>query len=199
MQIDYKTQNTTQKYALMSQSIIPRPIAWIVTEDKEGVINIAPFSYFTPLSSQPPTLIVSIGHKSDGSAKDTLKNIRETKKCTLCVVDEKNLKPMHLSSKALPHKQSEAEYFNIPIKKVTEDFPPMIEGVVSAFFCTLYQEIDLKGGKTIPLILEIKEQFIADSCVDEKNGKISVSFKPVARIGKKYAFLGMEIEPPKIP
>ncbi len=199
MQIDYKTQNTAQKYALMSQSIIPRPIAWIVTEDRDGVINIAPFSYFTPLSSQPPTLIVSIGHKSDGTPKDTLRNIRETKKCTLCLVDEKNLKMMHLSSKALAYKISEAEYFNIPVKKTLKEFPPMIEGITSAFFCTLYREVDLKKSKTIPLILEIKEQFIEDSRVDEKDNGVFVSFKPVGRIGKKYAFLGEEIEPPTIP
>lgn len=47
-------------------------------------------------------MIVSIGHKSDGSEKDTLKNLRETKKCTICMVDEAHLEAMHFSSKELP-------------------------------------------------------------------------------------------------
>ena len=106
MLIDYKDQELTQKYQLMAQTIIPRPIAWIVTEDKDGIINVAPFSYFIGLSSQPPTVLVSIGHKADGTPKDTLQNIRETKKCTICMVDEAHLEMMHFSSKGLPHKES---------------------------------------------------------------------------------------------
>ena len=199
MLIDYNSQTLSQKYNLMAQTIIPRPIAWIVTEDVNGVVNVAPFSYFTGLSSNPPTVIVSIGHKPDGAPKDTLKNIRESKKCTLCLVDENKLKPMHLSSKALPHEESEAEYFDIPLTRVSEDFPPMIEEVPSAFFCTMHQEVDLQGSKTIPLILEINAQFVADDYIDEQEGRVTISFKPVARIGKKYAFLDEEIEPPEIP
>ena len=111
MMIDYATQTVAQRYALMAQTIIPRPVAWIVTEDSEGRVNIAPFSYFTGLSSQPPTVVVSIGHKSDGTPKDTLQNIRNTKRCTLCMTDESRLEAMHFSSKPLPHERSEADYF----------------------------------------------------------------------------------------
>ena len=57
------------KYKLMAQTIIPRPIAWVVTED-EGVINIAPFSYFIGLSSDPASVLISVGHKADGTPKD---------------------------------------------------------------------------------------------------------------------------------
>jgi flavin reductase (DIM6/NTAB) family NADH-FMN oxidoreductase RutF len=199
MLFDYAKKDISDRYNLMAQTIIPRPIAWIVTEDAEGIVNIAPFSYFTGLSSNPPTLVVSVGHKSDGSPKDTLFNLRKNRKCTLCLVDEAHLKPMHLSSKTLPHETSEADYFNIPIKKVLENFPPMIEGVPAAFFCTLYQEIDLKGSKTIPLVLEIKKQYISDASLGKEGDKVTISFKPIARIGKKYAHLGEEIEPPEIP
>ncbi len=199
MQIDYSTLNTAQKYALMSQSIIPRPIAWIVTESAEGIINAAPFSYFTGLSSQPPTVIVSIGHKSDGTPKDTLENIRKEKKCTICMVETSQLEAMHLSSKPLPHDRSETEYFHIPTQKIADGFPPVIQGTPTALFCTFYQEITLEGSKTIPLILEIKSQYIADDCVEADDGRFSVSFDPVARIGREYAFLGQKIQPPKIP
>ncbi len=199
MLIDYKNRSLAQKYGLMSQTIIPRPVAWIVTKSEAGVVNVAPFSYFTGLSSQPPTLIVSIGHKSDGTPKDTLRNIRKSKKCTLCLVDETHLKPMHLSSKALPETESEAEYFEIPTRTLHEGFPPIVEGVPSALFCTLHQEIDLKGSKTIPFILEITAQYIDDRCAAVDGEKVTISFKPIARIGKKYALLGEEIEPPQIP
>ena len=197
MIIDYKDKELTEKYQLMAQTIIPRPIAWIVTKSKSGVLNIAPFSYFTGLSSNPPTMIVSIGHKSDGSQKDTLKNIRETKKCTICMVDEKSLEKMHFSSKELREDESEAKVFDIKTKDIFEDFPPMVTDVPSAFFCELYQEIELKDSKTIPLIVEIKAQFIDDKIIKDSE-KITIDFEPVARVGKSYALLGKNITPPTI-
>jgi flavin reductase (DIM6/NTAB) family NADH-FMN oxidoreductase RutF len=198
MIVDYKDHELTQKYQLMAQTIIPRPIAWILTEDAKGTLNIAPFSYFMGLSSEPATMIVSIGHKSDGSQKDTLKNIRENKKCTICIVDEAHLEAMHFSSKEFSSDVSEADEFHIKTAKLFEDFPPMVEGVPSAFFCEFYQEIDLKGSKTIPLVVEIKQQFIDDSIIADKE-KITLDFEPVARVGKSYALLGKQITPPKIP
>jgi len=196
MQINYEDKELTQRYQLMAQTIIPRPIAWIVTQNN-GVTNIAPFSYFMGLSSEPATMIVSVGHKSDGSEKDTLKNIRETKKCTICMVDESLLEQMHFSSKEMSSTKSEADVYNIELKDVVEGYPPMVGQTPSAFFCDFYQEIDLKGSKTIPLVVEIKEQYIADSILSDKE-KITLNYEPLARIGKSYALLGKKISPPKI-
>jgi len=198
MIVDYTDKELTQRYQLMAQTIIPRPIGWVVTQDVDGIVNIAPFSYFMGLSSEPPTMMVSIGHKSDGSQKDTLKNIRQSKKCTICMVDEALLEKMHFSSKELNSQTSEAEVFDIDILKVIDDFPPMIKGTPSAFFCELHQEIELKGSKTIPLVVEIKEQYIDDNIVTDRE-KIKIDYEPVARIGKSYALLGEKIVPPVIP
>lgn len=195
MLIDYEKIEPKDRYKLMAGGIIPRPIAWIVTEGNNGVLNIAPFSYFTGLSSNPPTVIVSIGHKSDGSPKDTLKNIRESKKCTLCIADETLLEPMHFSSKELPSSQSEAKIFDIETKSIVDDFPPIIKNTPLAFFCELYKEVNLKGSKTIPLILEIKKEYVDDNCIDES---LRTTYKPIARLGGEYAFLGRIIKPPKI-
>ena len=197
MVIDYADKELTQRYQLMAQTIIPRPIAWIVTQNKQGLVNIAPFSYFMGLSSEPATMIVSIGHKSDGSEKDTLKNIKESGKCTICMVDEAHLNQMHLSSKELCAKESEATLFEIQTKEVVKGFPPMVEGVPSAFFCEFYQEIELKGSQTIPLIVAIKEQFIDDAIVTDTE-KMTLEYEPVARVGKSYALLGKKITPPTI-
>jgi flavin reductase (DIM6/NTAB) family NADH-FMN oxidoreductase RutF len=196
MIVNYSDKELTQRYQLMAQTIIPRPIAWVVTQNN-GVVNVAPFSYFMGLSSDPATMIISIGHKSDGTQKDTLKNIRETKKCTICMVDEPLLEKMHLSSKELDSSQSEADEFDIALKDMKNTFPPMVDGVASAFFCEFYQEIELKGSKTIPLIVEIKEQYINDKILTDTD-RITLDYEPVARVGKSYALLGKKITPPKI-
>jgi flavin reductase (DIM6/NTAB) family NADH-FMN oxidoreductase RutF len=192
-----KDTKLNENYKLMAQTILPRPIAWVVTEDN-GVVNIAPFSYFIGLSSEPASVLISVGHKADGTPKDTLANIRKNQKCTICMVEEKDFEKMHFSSKGLEKDESEAEQFDIETEVMVEGYPPAIKGVPSAYFCTLNQEIDLGGGTTIPLVLNVKEIFVDDRIITDKE-RLSISFKPVARIGKSYAFLGDEIEAPVIP
>ena len=196
MIIEYKDRDFLERYKLMSQSIIPRPIAWIVTENSKGLINIAPFSYFTGLSSNPPTIIVSIGHKKSGEAKDTLRNIRESGKATICMVTPEDLEPMHYSSKELDRDISEAELYNIETTKILDNFPPMVKNVPVVFFCKLHQEVELKGSNTIPIILEIEAQFIDDNIVDRDN--MIIKYKPLARIGRSYSLLGDRLEAPTI-
>ena len=89
MIIDYKDVNDLNRYKIMSDTVVPRPIAWIVTED-DGVINAAPFSYFVPLSSNPAVVIVSIGQKEKDVPKDSLANILKHKKATICFVNKDN-------------------------------------------------------------------------------------------------------------
>ena len=180
----------------MASTVIPRPIAWIATEGE--VLNIAPFSYFTPLSSEPATLIVSIGHRADGSPKDTLRNLRESRKCVVCIVDEDHFEAMHLSSKGLDALQSEVEVFDIPTKNMIQGFPPMPEGIKVAFFCEYLQEVDLKGSKTIPVIVEIKHLYLDNQIISDTE-KISVEFSSIARVGREYAILGESITAPEIP
>jgi flavin reductase (DIM6/NTAB) family NADH-FMN oxidoreductase RutF len=191
-----KDTKINENYKLMAQTILPRPIAWVVTSNN-GVINIAPFSYFIGLSSEPASVLVSIGHKSDGTPKDTLKNIRETKKCTICMVEQKDLEKMHFSSKQLDNDISEAELFDIETISINDEYPPMIKGVPSAYFCTFNQEIDLGNSSTIPVVLNVKQIFVDDKNITDKE-RLSISFDPVARIGKSYAFLGEEIPAPII-
>ncbi|MEA2048573.1 MAG: flavin reductase family protein [Campylobacterota bacterium] len=196
MIIDFKEKTPSERYLLMASSVIPRPIAWIATQGE--VPNIAPFSYFTPLSSEPATLMVSIGHKADGTPKDTLKNLREGKKCVVCIVDEDHLEAMHFSSKSLHASQSELELFNIPTQEVIEGFPAMPKGIKVAFFCEYLQEVDLKGSKTIPVIVEIKHLYLNDAIISDKE-KITLAFSSIARVGRGYAKLSKDITAPEIP
>jgi flavin reductase (DIM6/NTAB) family NADH-FMN oxidoreductase RutF len=195
MIIDFQEKTAPERYHLMANTVIPRPIAWIVTEGE--VLNIAPFSYFTPLSSEPATLIVSIGHRPDGTPKDTLRNLRESKKCVVCIIDEDHFEAMHLSSKSLDASQSELEIFNIPTQKCIEDFPPMPEGIKIAFFCEYLQEVNLKGSKTIPVIVEIKHLYLNNEIITDKE-KITLEFSSIARIGRRYARIDETITAPEI-
>ena len=165
MILDYKDIDDMNRYKIMSDTVVPRPIAWIVTED-DGVINAAPFSYFIPLSSNPATVIVSIGQKSQTIPKDTLANILKHKKATICFANKDNIEQLKLCATPLEKEDSETEKYNIEVQKVLEDFPPMISSSQSALFCDYYSTVELPG-KTTPVILEIKKQFIEDDRIDE--------------------------------
>ncbi|MRI57911.1 MAG: flavin reductase [Epsilonproteobacteria bacterium] len=191
MIVDFSDLELKYRYKIMSRTVIPRPIAWIVTEGKS--LNIAPFSYYIPLSSNPPTLIVSIGHKKDGSPKDTLKNILEQKRCTICSVNPELLTKMHQSSESLDENLSEAEVFDIPTKRLIEGYPPIVSDTPAAFFCDLFQKIEL-GGKTIPLILEVKRYYVDDRYVKDKES-FDIEIEAVARVGKEYRLCTQKIEP----
>ncbi len=197
MIFEYKDLEPKKRYKLMSQTVTPRAIAWITTQDN-GILNLAPFSYFTPLSSNPPTLIISIGHKANGKEKDTLRNIRKTKICTISIPKPKHLEKMHFSSKSLGEMESEVEEFEIKTKKIFEDFPPIVDGVGVAFGCKLLQEVDLKGSKTIPIILEIQKQFVEDEAfVDLEN--LDIFLQNLGRAGSNYLVDCKEKKAPKIP
>lgn len=182
MILDFKELSSTERYKIISQTVTPRPIAWIVTEQHETV-NIAPFSYFIPLSSNPPSVLVSVGHKRDGTPKDTLDNIRHSQKATICLVQEHNLEKMHLSSEPLPKEQSEAIEFNIKTKKILDSYPPMIENTHGALFCSFLQQVNLENSKTIPLIMEIHHYYLHESIVDEN---MNISLENIGRVGKSY-------------
>jgi len=195
--VDYSSIEAIDRYKLMSNCVVPRPIAWISTE-REGIINLAPFSYFTPLSSNPPILIVSIGHKSDGTPKDTLNNIRRSGICTINMTPPKLLEPMHFSSKSLDKGVSEAELFNIETQKIVDEFPPIIKGVPTAFFCSLYEELEIEGSKTIPIILKVEKQYISrDIIVDED--RLKLSCETIGRVGASYMMPSPLIDAPEIP
>lgn len=175
--------DTAEIYNLMSETIIPRPIAWIVTKNN-NIINIAPFSFFAPLSARPATVMVSIGTKEDNSLKDTMANIQETQKCTICMVDDYNLKKMHFSSKELDNTVSEADEFNIVTKEIFDNFPPMIKNATVAYTCTFNQLIDIGDAETQPIVLNVKNIYIND------NKKLN----PIARVGREYSLLSDRIK-----
>ncbi len=181
MLLDFKNLDDSTRYKVMSNTIIPRPIAWIVTEDN-GILNAAPFSYFAPLSSNPAVVVVSIGKKDDKTPKDTLANILKNKKATICFVNSDNLEDMKLTANPLDKDRSEISTYNIKTRKIIEEYPPMISSSESALFCDFHSKIEL-NGKTTPIILEIKKQFVLDESIS-KNYHISLN--NIARCGSGY-------------
>lgn len=78
--IDLAGRTPAQKQGLLSQLVVPRPIAMITSVDAAGALNVAPFSYYMPISGEPPLIAVTIGasREAELAPKDTWQNIENS-------------------------------------------------------------------------------------------------------------------------
>ena len=83
MRIDPATLSPGRRYFLMISCVIPRPIAWVATDNEDGGHNLAPFSFFNAFSATPPILGIGFAPHEDKGEKDTLRNIRRTGELTV--------------------------------------------------------------------------------------------------------------------
>ncbi|HTP43552.1 MAG TPA: flavin reductase family protein [Candidatus Acidoferrum sp.] len=103
MIVDPGSTDTLNVYKLMIGSIVPRPIAFVSTLSAGGVPNLAPFSFFTGVSANPPVIAFSpMIRSSDGRKKDTLNNIEATREFVVNVVSEEFAQKMNLCSEEFP-------------------------------------------------------------------------------------------------
>lgn len=97
MEIDPQTLAPRDRHLLLTALVVPRPIGWISSLAADGAANLAPYSFFNLVSSQPPTLIVSVGQR-DGRDKDTLANARASGELVVNVVSADLTEAMNLSA-----------------------------------------------------------------------------------------------------
>src|SRR5277367_4874008 len=97
------------RYGLMIASILPRPIAWVSTQGKDGSLNLAPFSFFTGITAKPMTVCFSPVNNRDGKKKDTLINIEQLRQLVVNIVTEEVAGIMNQTSADYPYGVSEFE------------------------------------------------------------------------------------------
>ena len=94
-----------ENYKLLIGSIIPRPVAVVSTLTEKGNLNIAPFSYFNIVSSNPPIVSLAVQRKNE-QMKDTAKNILIRKAAIIQVLDEQNVVEVNKTAATLPQEES---------------------------------------------------------------------------------------------
>lgn len=146
MEINLVDLEPRHAHDLLTSSIIPRPIAWVSSINKDGQTNLAPFSFFTGVSWSPPILAFSVVNRSDGSMKDTAINIREVPEFVVNIVSVDLLSVMEFSAKALPYgtdRHSIKGIHWIPSKKVR---PYRVQEAKISFECTLERIVTVSEG-----------------------------------------------------
>ena len=146
----YDPENLTfqQNHKLMIGSIIPRPIAFVATTSLKKLNNIAPFSYFNGVCSNPPTIMFAPARRGwDGKEKDTLKNIRDTKEFTINIVSESFSQQMVDCSTDFDSNIDEFEISGLHTSKSQKIQPPRLKESKISYECVLNQIVEIGDGK----------------------------------------------------
>ena len=181
--MDIRTSDIDRKriYKLMTSTIVPRPIAWISTVSKDGVFNVAPFSYFAGVSSSPPLLMVSVGSKETGEKKDTWKNIEETGEFVVNIVTKQLLEKMNITSMAFDEDIDEFKEADLtPEPSLIVKAPRIKESPIN-IECKKFEIINI--GKMGIIFGEIVNFHIKDELLNEKGYVDTKKIEIVGRLG----------------
>jgi flavin reductase (DIM6/NTAB) family NADH-FMN oxidoreductase RutF len=138
-------------YKLLASVILPRPIAWVVSRDAEGVVNAAPFSFFNILSADPPLVAISFAAAPDRAGKDSLANIRARGEFVVNMVPEELAHAMNITATNAPRGLDETQLAGLELASSTIVDVPRIAGSPVALECKLFQTIEPGGANTIVL------------------------------------------------
>lgn len=195
MIINFSNYDASQRYHLMTQTVIPRPIAWALTESTEegtnnSSLNLAPFSYFTAVSSEPALLMLSVGKKPNGEFKDTLVNVLKNKKMVIHIANESQADIVTQTAASLDHGESELsgvdanQLSTVPF----EGFElPRLAQCDIAYGCELYETKEIGDTPQTLIFVEIKQLYVNPKVVTvSENERIKIhadAIKPLARLG----------------
>jgi flavin reductase (DIM6/NTAB) family NADH-FMN oxidoreductase RutF len=151
-------------YKLLAATIMPRPIAWVVTMDREGRVNAAPYSFFNAMGSDPPTVVLGIQSDTGRGFKDTAANIHATGEFVINLVTEAMAPAMNITALDAPPGMNELEIAELETLPSTHIKPPRIKGSPVAFECRLLTSVVTGPHQTV-VIGRVKAVHIEDRFV----------------------------------
>jgi len=161
-------------YRLMIGAVVPRPIAFVSSEDRHGVRNLAPFSYFTTCSTNPPVVCFCVAVRAgEAPHKDTLRNIRETGEFVVNIVTEEIVAPMNATSAEVGPDVDEFALSGLTPVESELIRPARVAESPFQMECRLRQVVEvspLPGGGNLVLgevvLFHIREDLLEDGKID---------------------------------
>jgi flavin reductase (DIM6/NTAB) family NADH-FMN oxidoreductase RutF len=187
MILDLSQLKPAQVYFHMIQTLVPRPIAWVLSEIEQDRYNLAPFSYFNAVCSDPPLIMLSVGKKPDGSFKDTRVNIEQRRDFVVHIVHREMLQDLNQSSATLAADVSELDQLGIETTAFEGSRLPRIEACRIACACECYDIHELGNTPQSIIYGRVRHIYIDDdiTSINEK-GRLKVHadrLEPISRLG----------------
>ena len=188
MLIDVSKTPVIDVYQALVGVVTPRPIAWVTTLSPNGMVNLAPFSFFNAFGANPPVVVFSPTLKRDGTKKDTLRNIEATGEFVINASVASLAEKVNVTSRELPADESEVTLAGLHTTASTKVKPPRVTESPAALECRVMQIIPVGNGPVSAnlIIGEILSFYISDDVLDE-HGKVDPhKMQTVARLGGDY-------------
>lgn len=192
---DFAKLSSREIYQWLVASIVPRPIAFITTQDEYGATNLAPFSFFNGVSSNPPCLVFSVARKPDGSKKDTLLNIEKNGEFVVNSSQEDITREVNAASENFPYGISEFEKIGLTPLPSLWVKPPRVRESAIQMECRLEKLVPIgeEGAGSATLVIgRVLGIHISDHVI-EGNTISYEKLKPLARLGGKEWLRGGEV------
>ncbi|MDQ0417500.1 flavin reductase (DIM6/NTAB) family NADH-FMN oxidoreductase RutF [Croceifilum oryzae] len=189
MRLDPKQLTQKDNYKLMIGSVLPRPIAFVTSINQEGIVNAAPFSFYTAVSTNPPMIGFTVNRKPGNIQKDTASNIRLNGEFVVHVVDETNVTMVNETATEFPSDVSEVEAAGFTLEPSEVVKVPRIRESKVQLECKLHQIIPMGGTADAPnsdfIVGEIVQFHVQDDLLTD--GKINTDqLQPVGRLAGLY-------------
>ena len=185
MNIDFSQISGRDAYGWMTSLITPRPIAWVSTVGADGRTNLAPFSFFSGVTSNPPTLMFVPVNDRNGEKKHTVLNIEETRQFVLNVAPFSLAEKMSACAALLPRGESEFEAFGIAAAGSAMVKPPRVAEAPAAFECELERIVDVGEGASGAHIIigRILCAQVSDAVLNAEGRVDAVKLDAIGRLG----------------
>ena len=162
-------------YGLLTDVVVPRPIAWVSTHDADGIVNVAPHSFYSVASAHPPVVcFTSVGRK------DTLRNIEATGEFVVNLASAPQLHAINDSSAPYPADVSEADRVGIAMEPSTWVAPPRVRDSPVAIECRLRETIPV--GDSVLVLGDVVGLAVAERVLHDGRPAYD-ALEPLARLG----------------
>ncbi len=197
MIIDLDDLSASETYFAMTQAIVPRPIAWVLSENRADDYNLAPFSYFNAVCSDPPLIMLSLGKKPDGAPKDTRINIEARHSFVVHIASCDQIDALNASSATLPAGESEITHLGLELAEFPGSRLPRLADCRLAMACELYQVMELGPVPQALIFGRLTHLYAADDVAErDAKGRLKIHadrLNPLGRLGAREYFAGGEI------
>lgn len=192
--IDPSTSTPRDVARLLLSIVVPRPIGWAATLGSDGALNLAPFSFFNAVQSNPPMVMLSIARRQN-QFKDTLRNIHETGEFVVHIVDEPLAEAMMLTAGEYDYAVNEFEVAALETAPSLLVAPPRVAAAAVAMEVKLTQSVPItETGYTMVIGRVVYFHLRAGLLRDD--GLVDAQLlRPLARLGgDEFATLGRVFE-----
>lgn len=171
MELDPGTLSAAERYKLLIGGILPRPIAVVTSQDRQGRLNLAPFSFFCGVGADPMTVLFCPANRANGEPKDTLRNAADTGEFVVNTAPDRLIERIAAAAEPLEPGESEFELAGLEPTPSSKVRPPRLQGSPMGYECRTREILRLNpgvpGGANV-VIGDVVHVFIADEAVDER-------------------------------